>query len=195
MYPSIQDHIMFHDPPTNPLCPSYSSLLSQEAPTCFPRRHPPASARDARDTSLIPGSWRSPGGDHDNPPQYFCLENTMDKRTWWTTVHRVEKSQTQLSEWKCSTFIISFPEAEKCFKYMLLEKTQRSWIIVMLWCASELSIKIKKNTYPQAHIWSFWFCESRVKLRNLLFSQIPHGILMQFIWNQTLRNIAPGFDD
>ena len=41
MYPSIQDHIMFHDPPTNPLCPSYSSLLSQEAPACFPRRHPP----------------------------------------------------------------------------------------------------------------------------------------------------------
>ena len=29
MYPSIQDHIMFHDPPTNPLCSNYSSLLSQ----------------------------------------------------------------------------------------------------------------------------------------------------------------------
>ena len=29
--------------------------------------------------------------------QYSCLENAMDRRTWWVTVHGVTKSQTQLS--------------------------------------------------------------------------------------------------
>ena len=60
-------------------------------------KHPLANEGDARDTGLIPGSGRSPGGDHDNPLQYFCLENPMDRRTWGTTVHMVERSQTQLS--------------------------------------------------------------------------------------------------
>ena len=28
--------------------------------------------------------------------QYSCLENSMDGGTWWATVHRVAKNQTQL---------------------------------------------------------------------------------------------------
>ena len=39
---------------------------------------------------------RSPGGRHGNPIQYSCLENPMDRRTRQATVHRVEKSCTQL---------------------------------------------------------------------------------------------------
>ena len=31
------------------------------------------------DLSLIPGFGRSPGGGHDNPLQYFCLENSVDR--------------------------------------------------------------------------------------------------------------------
>jgi len=31
---------------------------------------------------------------HDNPLQYSCLENTMDRGAWRATVHRVAKSQT-----------------------------------------------------------------------------------------------------
>ena len=30
------------------------------------------------------------------PTQYSCLENPMDRRAWWATVHRVAKSQTWL---------------------------------------------------------------------------------------------------
>ena len=30
------------------------------------------------DISLIPGSGKSPGEGHSNPPQYSCLENPMD---------------------------------------------------------------------------------------------------------------------
>ena len=40
-------------------------------------KNPPASAGDARDTSLISGSRRSPGGGNGNPLQYSCLENPM----------------------------------------------------------------------------------------------------------------------
>ena len=35
----------------------------------------PASAGDARDVGLIPGSGRSPGGGNGNPLQYSCLGN------------------------------------------------------------------------------------------------------------------------
>ena len=40
---------------------------------------------------------RHPGAGHGNPLQYSCLENPMDRGAWWTTVHRVAKSQTRLS--------------------------------------------------------------------------------------------------
>ena len=28
------------------------------------------------------------------PLQYYCLENPLDGRAWWATVHRITKSQT-----------------------------------------------------------------------------------------------------
>ena len=45
----------------------------------------PANIRDIIDTidhtqGLIPESERSPRGGHDNPLQYSCLENFMDRR-------------------------------------------------------------------------------------------------------------------
>ena len=36
-------------------------------------KSPPGNAGDIRDVSLIPGSGRSPGEEHGNPYQYFCL--------------------------------------------------------------------------------------------------------------------------
>ena len=33
------------------------------------------------------------GGGNDNPLQYFCLENPIDRAAWWTTVHGVSKSR------------------------------------------------------------------------------------------------------
>ena len=38
-----------------------------------------ASACSEGDTSLIPGSGRSPGEENCNPLQYSCLENSMDR--------------------------------------------------------------------------------------------------------------------
>ena len=54
-----------------------------------------AIARDTREVDLIPGSGRSPGVGNRNPLQYSCLENSMDREAWWTTVHRVTKSRTE----------------------------------------------------------------------------------------------------
>ena len=39
----------------------------------------PVNAGDVRDSSLIPGLGRSPGGGNSIPLQYSCLENPMDK--------------------------------------------------------------------------------------------------------------------
>ena len=53
-------------------------------------KNSPANAGVARDVDLIPGEA------HGNPLQYSYLENSMDRRAWWVTVHRVAKNQTQL---------------------------------------------------------------------------------------------------
>ena len=44
----------------------------------------PANAGDIRDSGLVPGLGRCPGGGHGNPLQYSCLENPMDRGFWWT---------------------------------------------------------------------------------------------------------------
>ena len=46
-------------------------------------------AGDTEDTSLIPGSGRSPGGGNGNLLQYSCLENSMDIEVWRAAVHAV----------------------------------------------------------------------------------------------------------
>ena len=45
--------------------------------------------RRRRDTGLIPGSGRSPGGGNGNPLQYPCLENPRGRGVWWAIVHGV----------------------------------------------------------------------------------------------------------
>ena len=55
------------------------------------------SACNAGDQSSTPGLGRSPGEENGNLLQCSCLENSMDRRAWWATVHGVTKSRTQLS--------------------------------------------------------------------------------------------------
>ena len=57
-----------------------------------------ASACNAEDLGSIPGLGRSHGEGNGNRLQYSCLENPMDGRAWWATVHGVAKSRTQLSD-------------------------------------------------------------------------------------------------
>jgi len=62
-------------------------------------KNPPAKPGDAGDVVLIPGSGRSHGGGNGNPLQYSCLESSMDRGAWRTTVHGTAKNQTWLSNW------------------------------------------------------------------------------------------------
>ena len=60
-------------------------------------KNPPATARDAGDVGLIPGSGRSPGEGNGYPLQCSYLGNSTDRRAWRATVCGVAKSRTQLS--------------------------------------------------------------------------------------------------
>ena len=48
-------------------------------------KNPPASPRDVRDAGSIPGLGRSTGRGNGNPPQYSCLENSMNRGARWAT--------------------------------------------------------------------------------------------------------------
>ena len=48
-------------------------------------------AYNAGDLGSISGSGRSPGEGNDNPIQYSCLENPMDRGTWHVTVYEVAR--------------------------------------------------------------------------------------------------------
>ena len=50
-----------------------------------------ASAWNAEDPDLIPGSGRSLGEGNGNPSQYSCLGNPMDRGSWQATVPGVTK--------------------------------------------------------------------------------------------------------
>ena len=48
---------------------------------------------------VIKGVRRSPGEENDNPLQYSCLENLLNRGAWQATVQGIAKSQTQLSNY------------------------------------------------------------------------------------------------
>ena len=64
-----------------------------------------ASAYNMGDQGSIPGSGRSPGEGNGNPLQHSCLENPMDGGAWQSTVHRVVKSRTRLSNFTFTSFL------------------------------------------------------------------------------------------
>ena len=52
------------------------------------------STCNAGDLSSIPELRKSPGEENGYPLQYSDLENSMDRRAWWVTVHGVTESWT-----------------------------------------------------------------------------------------------------
>ena len=76
------------------------------APPSIPTGFPGGSVvknplANAGDLGLTPVSGRSPGGRNDNPLQYSCLGNPMDRGDWWATVPGVTK-ESEMTE-KLST--------------------------------------------------------------------------------------------
>ena len=60
-------------------CRQILYLLSHKGIPVVKNLHP--NAEDIRNVGLIPGLGRSPGGGHDNPLQYSCLENPHGERS------------------------------------------------------------------------------------------------------------------
>ena len=54
-------------------------------------KNPPANADDLKDAGSIPESGRSPEEGNSNPLQYSCLENPMERESWWAAIHGVTK--------------------------------------------------------------------------------------------------------
>ena len=67
-------------------------------PWCSEGKESACSAGDARNSSSVPGSGRSPKEGNGNPLRYSCLENPVDRGSWWDTVHGAAKSQTRLRD-------------------------------------------------------------------------------------------------
>jgi len=71
--------------------PSWASLVAQMI-----KNLPAMQEMWVGDVGLIPGFGRFPGEGNGYSLQYLCLENSMDRGTWWATVHGIANSQTQL---------------------------------------------------------------------------------------------------
>ena len=57
-------------------------------PGCISGKEPACQCKRHKRWGLDPWVGRSPEGGHGNPPQYFCLENPMDREAWQATVRR-----------------------------------------------------------------------------------------------------------
>ena len=142
----------------------------------------------AGDPGLIPGSGRSPRGGHGNPLQYSCQENPRDGGAWWTTVHRVAKSQTWLKQLSvhahgssifsflrnihtvlCSGCInlyfhqqykrISFsPHALQHLLLMFLVDGHSDWCEVILHCNFDLYLSNKEQCWASFHVFVNHLC-------------------------------------
>ena len=67
----------------NFLMPKSRIIISTDLPGGSVVKNPPAKAGDV---DSVPGLGRSPGEGNGNPLQYSCLENPLDRGTWWATV-------------------------------------------------------------------------------------------------------------
>ena len=54
----------------------------------------PANVGDTGVAVSLPGSGRSLGIGNNNPLNYSCLENSMDRGVWQATVYGIAKSWT-----------------------------------------------------------------------------------------------------
>ena len=104
-----------------------------------------ASAGDIRKTGLIPGSGRSPGGEHGNLLQYPCLENATDRGAWWAILLRAAKSQTWLKQHNVHTHAFK----QRLYKHLLRGWGGMQW--VRHWVRSDILLS---RIFQCTHIFS-----------------------------------------
>ena len=80
----------------------------------------PAAVGDPKDLGSIPGLGRSPGEGNDNPLQYSCLENPMDRGAWQATVHGIAETQTGLNPHACIFIYVCVSILFACILHLIL---------------------------------------------------------------------------
>ena len=139
-----------------------------------------ANAEDLRDVGSVPGLGRSAGGGNDNPLQYSCLENSM-QRSLGATVHGLAKGQTWLKRlnmhttcdlyfllWDALPFKLSFhPSKNVLFKIKVYQRKvtcyQKNLSVISkpgnrhdeLFCF-EQCIRLSSTSSLPIHSWAFW---------------------------------------
>ena len=98
-----------------------------------------ASACSAGDLGSIPGSGRSPAEGNGNPLQYSCLENPVDRVSWWAAVHGITKSQTQLSDW-------AHTRHQQCIRLPLAQYSRP----YLPWSSNRVGLKMYRILFPSS---------------------------------------------
>ena len=124
--------------------------------------------RTLRDAGSIPESGRSPGGGHDSPLQYSCLENPMDRGAWWSIAHRVAKSQIRLkrlSMYACylsQNWVHVFTDVSMTWKPFLfpllaLLTNYFSW---KWWCKRKGKDRVIHSSFPLYSFLTYQYAQS-----------------------------------
>ena len=114
-------------------------------------KSPPANAGDTEEAGLIPGSGRSSGKGNGNLLQYSCLRNPMDRGAWWSIVHGVAKSWTQL-KW-LSTHRDMFKKKSLLVLFLLYFHTTDTRCVGFFPTTSSSPWEISSEVY---HCTQFW---------------------------------------
>ena len=130
-------------------------------------RWPKSCAFDPR-VGTIP--WNRNG----NLLRYSCLENPMDRGTWWITVHGAAKTQTQLSDWAHTAVVVvrSLSRVQLCnpmgcsmhwlyskYKQKIITHHYSKSFYTALWLSGQ-----SQTQTPQHGMWVKWKLLSRVQL-------------------------------
>ena len=107
----------------------FPSGASGKEPACQYRRH----KRHGFDPWVMKIPWRRAS---QNPLQYSCLENPMDRGAWRAAVHRVTKSRTRL-KW------LSMHHVNRIGRYFLRKFSVR-YVFVDVKCSSYCELGFKK---------------------------------------------------
>ena len=133
-------------------------------------KNPPASEGDVRDAGSIPGWRRSPGEGNGNPLQCSCLENPMDRGTWWAMVQRVTESDTTEVTWQAGGQHKCIPS--QLWKLRGMKSRCQQGYVPSEGCREESFLSSSSFWWPQDSL----PCGNRTPSR----SPFPHGGLLYF---------------